>query len=108
MKPLFPLPFLLALGLLSCQALAAEPAALSAGVSSMLPLCASCHGIDGISSNGLYPNLAGQKSDYLVKQLNAFKHRERTDPTMNPLAEPLDAATIRELANYFASRPMAR
>ena len=41
---------------------------LSAQASSMLPLCASCHGLEGVSSEGMYPNLAGQKVEYLVKQ----------------------------------------
>ncbi|HRL22572.1 c-type cytochrome [Alcaligenes sp. SDU_A2] len=75
---------------------------LSVQTSALLPLCASCHGVDGISSVGLYPNLAGQKADYIVKQLQAFKTRERNDPVMSSMAEPLSDDTIHELAKYFA------
>ncbi|MGB5606715.1 MAG: c-type cytochrome, partial [Gammaproteobacteria bacterium] len=33
--------------------------------------CAGCHGMAGISNNPLWPNLAGQQSGYLVKQMKA-------------------------------------
>ncbi|THF65603.1 c-type cytochrome [Pseudothauera nasutitermitis] len=89
-------------GVLCAQA-AAESPRLSGQAAATLPLCASCHGVDGISSVGLYPNLAGQKAEYLVKQLNAFKHRERDDAVMSAMAEPLDDALIRELAAYFSA-----
>ncbi len=98
----------------AAQALAADgkpevvdggnPDTLSPHVSTMLPLCASCHGADGISAVGLYPNLAGQKVEYLVKQLQAFKSRERNDPVMSSMAEPLSPEAIQELAQYFSSR----
>ena len=81
-----------------------NPDKLSPAVSAVLPLCASCHGIDGISAVGLYPNLAGQKVEYLVKQLQAFKSKERNDTVMNAMAEPLSQDAMRELANYFAGR----
>lgn len=76
---------------------------LSAQASSMLPLCASCHGLDGVSTEGMYPNLAGQKVEYLVKQLQQFKSRERNDPIMSPMAEPLSPEMVNELAAYFSS-----
>ncbi|MFY0480007.1 c-type cytochrome [Achromobacter marplatensis] len=81
-----------------------NPDTLSGNVSTLVPLCASCHGADGISAVGLYPNLAGQKVEYLVKQLLAFKTRERSDPVMNSMAEPLSEEAIRQLAQYFSSR----
>lgn len=76
---------------------------LSAQASSMLPLCASCHGLEGVSTEGMYPNLAGQKVEYLVKQLQQFKSRERNDPIMSPMAEPLSSEMVDELAAYFSS-----
>ena len=36
-------------------------------------MCGACHGAEGISSIPMYPNLAGQKSMYIVKQLKDFK-----------------------------------
>ncbi len=51
----------------------------------------------------MYPNLAGQKVEYLVKQLQQFKSRERNDPIMSPMAEPLSPEMVNELAAYFSS-----
>ncbi|HHJ13054.1 MAG TPA: c-type cytochrome [Gammaproteobacteria bacterium] len=65
--------------------------------------CAACHGADGKSSNPQWPNLAGQKEAYLVKQLKAFRDGTRKDPTMNGMAKPLSDADIDNLAAYYSS-----
>ena len=65
--------------------------------------CAGCHGANGISSNPLWPNLAGQKDAYLVKQMKAFRDGSRNDPMMSPMAKPLSDADIDNLAAYFSS-----
>ena len=66
--------------------------------------CAGCHGAEGVSSNPLWPNLAGQKEAYLVKQIKAFRDGTRTDPMMSPMAKPLTDDDIANLAAYFSSR----
>ncbi len=65
--------------------------------------CAGCHGAAGVSANPLWPNLAGQKDAYLVKQIKAFRDGTRTDPMMSPMAKPLSDADIENLAAYFSS-----
>jgi cytochrome c553 len=65
--------------------------------------CSACHGANGISANPLWPNLAGQKDGYLMKQLKAFRAGTRTDPMMSPMAKPLTDADIENLAAYFSS-----
>jgi cytochrome c553 len=65
--------------------------------------CVACHGDKGISNNNLYPNLAGQKDAYTVKQLKAFKDGSRKDPTMNAMAKPLSDKQMEDIAAYFAS-----
>ncbi len=65
--------------------------------------CAGCHGADGISANPLWPNLAGQKAPYLVKQLKAFRDGVRQDPMMSAMARPLSDADIENLAAYYSS-----
>lgn len=89
-------------------ALAAGAAGLDEKVSTIVPMCAACHGIDGVSSVGLYPNLAGQKPEYLAKQLEDFKAGRRKDPVMGPMAEPLDDAAIKALAAHFGKMAAAR
>jgi len=66
-------------------------------------LCAGCHGLAGISAVPTYPNLAGQKEMYLVKQLADFKSGKRNDPTMKGMVASLNEADIANLAAYYSS-----
>lgn len=65
--------------------------------------CFACHGVDGNSTNPLYPSLAGQQADYLAKQLRAFKDGTRQDPMMAPMATPLSDEDILNVSAYFAA-----
>ncbi|WP_456414143.1 c-type cytochrome [Thiolapillus sp.] len=65
-------------------------------------VCVACHGANGISANALWPNLAGQKADYMVKQMKAFKDGTRKDPLMSPQAAQLSDQDMENLAAYFA------
>lgn len=67
-------------------------------------LCASCHGPTGISPSPLWPNLAGQKEQYLVKQIKAFRDGIRQDPMMAPMVAALSDTDIDNLAAYFSSQ----
>lgn len=69
-------------------------------------ICAACHGggaNPGISNSESFPNLAGQKKAYLVKQLKAFKSGARVDATMQSMAAGLSDSDIDNLAEYFSS-----
>lgn len=65
--------------------------------------CVSCHGRGGKSTNPNNPNLAGQKKNYLIKALKAYKDGSRKDPMMNSLAAALSDADIDNLAEYYSS-----
>jgi len=65
--------------------------------------CAACHGAAGISMVPMYPNLAGQKEAYTIKQMKAFKAKVRIDPTMNAMMAPLSDADMANIAAYYAS-----
>ncbi|MCE7901968.1 MAG: cytochrome c [Gammaproteobacteria bacterium PRO9] len=65
--------------------------------------CVSCHGAKGISSGPLWPNLKGQRVDYLVKQLEDFKRGVRRDPMMTVLVQPLTEQDMRDVAEYFST-----
>jgi len=67
-------------------------------------LCASCHGPTGISMSPIWPNLAGQKEQYLVKQIKAFRDGTRQDPMMAPMVAALSDADIDNLAAYYSSQ----
>jgi cytochrome c553 len=68
-------------------------------------MCVSCHGANGISSNPLWPNLAGQQQMYLAKQMKAFRDGDRSDPLMTPMSMGLSDDDIDALAAYYAALP---
>lgn len=65
--------------------------------------CAACHGRNGVGIIPLYPNLAGQKREYLVAQLHAFRDGTRKNPIMSPMAVHLTDAEIEDVAAYLAA-----
>jgi cytochrome c553 len=83
---------------LSANVLAGDAAAGKAKAAS----CAGCHGAAGVSNNPMWPNLAGQKSGYLVKQMKDFRDGTRNDPMMSPMAKPLSDADIDNIAAYYS------
>lgn len=66
-------------------------------------VCAGCHGVNGQSANPMWPNLAGQSADYIVKQLKDFKSGARKDPLMLGQAMALSDDDMANVAAYFAS-----
>lgn len=65
--------------------------------------CTACHGVEGASTNDMWPNLKGQKAGYLSKQIKAFKDGSRKDPLMSSMASSLSDADIENVAAYFSS-----
>lgn len=66
--------------------------------------CAACHGADGNSVAGTFPNLAGQTWRYIYIQLKDFKEGRRSNPIMSPMAVPLSKQDMIDIANYFAAQ----
>ena len=66
--------------------------------------CVACHGVDGNSVNPEWPSLAGQHSQYIVKQLKAFKGGTRKNDTMAPMAMGLSDQDMEDVAAYFSSQ----
>jgi cytochrome c553 len=66
--------------------------------------CQACHGRAGVSASGHIPNLAGQKADYLVAQLKAFKSGARKNKLMAAIAAPLSEAEMRGLAQFWSAQ----
>lgn len=67
--------------------------------------CQHCHGSEGESSNAIYPRLAGQHKNYIIKQLHDFRSGKRQG-TMNEMAAGLTDEQIIGLADYFSSKPV--
>lgn len=65
--------------------------------------CVACHGANGISLIPMYPNLAGQKEQYLALQMKAFRDGTRKNMIMAPMAAGLSDEDIANLSAYYAS-----
>lgn len=70
-------------------------------------VCASCHGAEGNSATGNFPNLAGQTWRYIYVQLKDFKEGRRSDPVMSTMAAPLSREDMIDIANFYAAQQPA-
>lgn len=66
--------------------------------------CMGCHGPDGNSPADMWPKLAGQMPEYIVKQLRDFKAGHRQNEQMSPMAQPLAEQDMADLAAYFSGQ----
>lgn len=67
--------------------------------------CAACHGVNGIAKIDTYPNLAGQKEQYLINALMAYKNKQRIGGQaviMQAMATNLSEQDIEDLSAYYA------
>jgi len=67
-------------------------------------VCQSCHGVDGNSTNSMFPRLAGQHQSYLVKALMDYRSGARKNPIMNGFAANLTDQDIEDVTAYFSSQ----
>lgn len=70
-------------------------------------MCAACHGMDGLSHMPKFPKLAGQNADYIIKQLEDFRHGRRVNDEgqMETTATVITDAQRLEAARYFSELP---
>ena len=64
--------------------------------------CTACHGQNGISSNAVWPTLAGQWEDYLLQALKQYRSGERSNAIMAAQAQLVAEEDLEVLARYFA------
>jgi len=64
-------------------------------------VCVACHGVEGKSTNPLYPVIAGQPKQFLVSTLFQFREGKRKNEQMSPMAANLTNADLNDLAAYF-------
>lgn len=68
-----------------------------------VPACALCHGPDA-AGQGEFPRLAGQHSDYVVKQLSLIQAALRAVPAMHGIVQTLTVPEMKALAAYLESK----
>ena len=72
-------------------------------------VCVACHNLDGNSTIPVNPKLAGQHSEYLLKQMKNFKAdgakpAERVNAVMNAMVLAYNEQQMRDIAAYFAGQ----
>jgi cytochrome c553 len=67
-------------------------------------LCVSCHGPRGVAIAPIYPSLAGQHEDYLVRAIEEYQRGGRKNPIMKQMAANLKDEDIRAIAHFFSQQ----
>ncbi len=68
--------------------------------------CGACHGASGNSVTPDWPSLAGQSEAYIVRQLQAYRDKERADVGMQQFAAMLSEQDMHDIGAYFASQTL--
>ena len=68
-----------------------------------VPACAACHGPDA-HGMGDFPRLAGQHSQYVLKQLGSFQSNMRNVAVMHGVAQGLKLEEMRAVAAYLEAQ----
>jgi len=91
---------------------AADPALVARGkgifengvAASGVPACAACHGADAHGTAD-FPRLAGQHSQYLLKQIRSFQNSSRDVAVMHGVAQSLQESEMQAVAAYLQTQP---
>jgi cytochrome c553 len=67
-----------------------------------IPPCMACHGPHGEGTD-MFPRLAGQHVEYLMKQLRSFQNNLRNVAIMHGVAQGLRVSDMRAVATYLQS-----
>lgn len=70
-------------------------------------VCAACHGTDGNSAVPMWPKIAGQHEQYLVRHINLIRSNDRPVPEMLGIASTLSDQDVLDLSAYYASQTMS-
>src|SRR5947208_12526830 len=78
-------------------------------IDSMQPweTCAECHSLDGISVMARFPKLAGQRPEYITKQVRDFRDLRRSNDggQMQATASEVGDDDLEKAAAYFGGLP---
>jgi cytochrome c553 len=66
--------------------------------------CERCHGLNGNSTNPRIPAIAGQRADYIVKVLHAYRTGGRKSTEMAAMSGDLSENDVENLAQHYAAQ----
>jgi cytochrome c553 len=100
-----PVPLVQTSAVVMTPQLLAESGSTSIGRGATLSMrCTMCHGVRGMSDANS-PNLAGQYSSVIYKQLLDFQSGARGNAVMSPMVSNLSDQDMRDLSAYYAYLP---
>lgn len=70
--------------------------------SAQIPACSACHGANGDGAS-TFPQIAGQRYQYIIQQLTYFHNGTRSNMLMNSIAKNITKAQMKEVAAYLSS-----
>lgn len=76
---------------------------LMAGEKLVNNLCSQCHGDKIIPFVQTYPNIKGQKSSYILKQLRDFKSDARQDLYMQSVVKSQSDKDLQDVAAFYST-----
>jgi cytochrome c553 len=85
----------------------ATPQDVAQGKQVAITMCASCHGVSGISSQKGVPNIAGQRPVYMHLELKAYQAGKRANTTMTNTVKYMNDDAIMNVSAYYASQDSA-
>ena len=95
---------------LTAMALTAHAAGDAVAGKNKVFQCQGCHGIPDWKTAfpEVYrvPKLGGQKPEYLVAAMKAYKKGERDFGTMRAMLDPLSDKDMEDIAAYYGSQPV--
>lgn len=65
--------------------------------------CATCHGKNA-EGNGIFPRLAGQHAEYILRQLTVIQSRLRESPVMHGIIRDLKPEDMKAVAAFLQSK----
>ena len=80
------------------------PGLASRGQQTFQATCTGCHGMAGVSTEAIFPRLAGQHATYLTGQLLILRAGIRPSQIMNRVAAKLSDQNISDLAAYLSAQ----
>lgn len=63
--------------------------------------CTNCHGMDGVSTEGI-PSIAGLPENYLITKLQGYRDNSIQGTIMNRIMEQHNDSEISALANHYS------
>ena len=65
--------------------------------------CKGCHG-PSAAGNAIFPRLAGQHAEYIVRQLEVIQHQLRASPIMHGVIKDLDPDQMKAVAQFLQAQ----